>query len=60
MLILLMVGLGLLIFGAFILLKFPHRPGGKIAIGSAEVSSVGAGLPLIFLGVLCVNYFRKM
>ena len=48
------VGLGLVIFGALVLLKFPNRPGGKIVLGGAEISSVGAGLPLIFLGVVCI------
>ncbi|NIR52379.1 hypothetical protein GWO43_27455 [candidate division KSB1 bacterium] len=52
--ILLIVGIGLLLFGAFVLLKFPGRPGGKITFGTVAVSSVGAGLPLIFLGVICI------
>lgn len=42
------------IFGALVLIKFPNRPGGKIAWGGIEISSVGAGLPLIFLGVVCI------
>ena len=48
------VGLGLVIFGALVLLKFPNRPGGKIGWNGVEISSVGAGLPLIFLGVVCI------
>ncbi len=48
------VGIGLVIFGALVLLKFPNRPGGKIVWGGIEISSVGAGLPLIFLGVVCI------
>lgn len=54
MFILTVIGIGLAILGALILLKFPDRPGGKIAWGNAEVSSVGAGLPLIVLGVICL------
>ena len=54
MLALMIVGIGLVIFGALVLIKFPNRPGGKIAWGGIEISSVGAGLPLILLGVVCI------
>lgn len=48
------VGIGLVIFGVLVLLKFPDRPGGVIRWGGIEISSKGAGLPLIFLGVVCI------
>lgn len=51
MIVLTVVGIGLIAFGSVVLLKFPDRPGGKIAWHGGEVSSVGAGLPLIALGV---------
>lgn len=59
MVILLMAGIGLLVFGGIVLLRYPHKPGGKIAIGSLEVSSVGAGLPLIVLGVACILAYAR-
>jgi hypothetical protein len=51
---LVVVGIALAAFGSLVLLKFPDRPGGKIAWRGAEVSSAGAGLPLIVLGVATV------
>ena len=36
------------------LLRYPERPGGKIGWQGFEVSSVGAGLPLIAVGVAAV------
>ncbi|MEX0623680.1 MAG: hypothetical protein WD251_07220, partial [Saccharospirillum sp.] len=59
MVILLMAGIGLLVFGGIVLLRYPNKPGGKIAIGSLEVSSVGAGLPLIVLGVACILAYAR-
>lgn len=53
---LLIAGIALLVFGAFVLLKFPDRPGGKIAWHGVEVSSVGGGLPLIVLGVVAIAF----
>ena len=50
----LIVGSLLVIFGLLVLLKFPDRPGGKVALGKFEVSSTGAGLPLVALGVVCL------
>jgi hypothetical protein len=52
----LIVGGLLVIFGLLVLLKFPDRPGGKVALGKFEVSSTGAGLPLVALGVLCLLF----
>jgi hypothetical protein len=49
--VLVAVGLAVAVFGALVLLRFPDRPGGKIAWQGFEVSSVGAGLPLIALAV---------
>lgn len=54
MLVLLIAGIGLLLFGGIVLLKFPDKPGGRITMGTVEVSSVGAGLPLMVLGVVCL------
>jgi hypothetical protein len=54
MLILSVVGVALVAFGLLVLLKFPDRPGGKVALGKAEVSSTGAGLPLVVVGVVCL------
>jgi hypothetical protein len=48
------LGLALVAFGALVLLRFPTRPGGKVRLLGMEVSSVGAGLPLVALGVLTV------
>lgn len=56
---LLLTGFGLLVFGGIVLLRYPDKPGGKIAIGTLEVSSLGAGLPLIALGVACILAFAR-
>ena len=48
------VGIALVIFGAIVLIVLPKRPGAKIAWHGFEVSSTGAGLPLIFLGLVSV------
>ena len=48
------VGVALVALGALILLRFPDRPGGSVAFLGMEVSSIGAGLPLIALGLLAV------
>jgi hypothetical protein len=52
--ILVIVGVAIVVLGAFILLLFPDRPGGKIAWQGAEVSSIGAGLPLIVVGIVAI------
>jgi hypothetical protein len=48
------IGLALVAFGALVLLRFPDRPGGRLRFGGMEASSVGAGLPLVALGVAAV------
>jgi hypothetical protein len=48
------VGIGVVALGAVVLLLFPDRPGGKIAWQGAEVSSIGAGLPLIVVGIVAI------
>jgi hypothetical protein len=53
--VLLVVGVGVVALGALILLLFPDRPGGKIAWQGAEVSSIGAGLPLIVVGIVAIG-----
>jgi hypothetical protein len=52
--VLLIAGIALVVFGAFVLLRFPDRPGGAIKWQGMEVSSVGGGLPLIVLGVAAI------
>jgi hypothetical protein len=56
--IVLLVGIGaaLVAFGALVLVRFPDRPGGSLRLSDMEVSSVGAGLPLVALGVLAVAF----
>jgi hypothetical protein len=54
--ILVIIGIALVAFGALVLLLFPDRPGGRIAVHDLEVSSVGAGLPLIALGVAAIAF----
>ena len=51
---LLVVGIAVAVFGGLVLLKFPERPGGRIAWHGFEVSSVGAGMPLMVVGVTAV------
>jgi hypothetical protein len=53
--VLIVLGVAVVVFGAVILLLFPDRPGGKIAWQGAEVSSIGAGLPLIVVGIVAVG-----
>lgn len=52
--ILLIAGVALVVFGAFVLLRFPDRPGGTISWHGIQVSSVGGGLPLIVVGVVAI------
>jgi hypothetical protein len=53
--VLLVVGVSVVALGALILLLFPDRPGGKIAWQGVEVSSIGAGLPLIVVGIVAIG-----
>ena len=52
--ILLFVGVGVVVLGALVLLLVPDRPGGRIAWQGVEVSSIGAGLPLIVVGIAAI------
>src|SRR3954465_4574756 len=54
LIVLAVVGVVLVGLGAVVLLRFPDRPGGTVRFLDMEVSSIGAGLPLIALGVLAV------
>lgn len=56
MTILLVLGVVLVVFGGLVLLLFPDRPGGKVGWQGFEVSSVGAGLPVIVVGVVAVGF----
>lgn len=49
-----LVGVGLVAIGALVLLRFPESPGGNVRLLGLEVSSIGAGLPLIGLGVFAI------
>jgi hypothetical protein len=49
-----MAGVGLLLFGGLVLLRFPNRPGGKLSWGGLEVDSRGAGLPLMLVGLVAI------
>jgi hypothetical protein len=51
---LVIVGIVLIVFGGLVLLRFPTRPGGEIEFQGLRISSVGAGLPLIVLGLAAV------
>lgn len=48
------LGIALVALGALVLLRYPDRPGGNVSLLGLEVSSVGAGLPLVALGVLAI------
>lgn len=48
------VGVLLIVFGGLVLLRFPDRPGGEFEFRGVRIQSVGAGLPLIVLGVVAV------
>lgn len=50
MIVLGIVGITLVGLGSLVLLKFPDRPGGKVAWRGFEVNSVDAGLPLMRVG----------
>lgn len=52
---LLVIGIGLVLFGALILVKFPNKAGGKVTFLGVEISSAGAGLPLVVLGVVTMT-----
>jgi hypothetical protein len=49
--LLLALGVGLVLFGAIVLIRYSDRPGGTLKWLGLEVSSKGAGLPLIALGI---------
>ena len=48
------ISIFLIVAGLLVLIFIPTRPGGKINIGKFEVTSKGAGLPIIFLGVVLI------
>jgi hypothetical protein len=51
LIIVIVIGVALIVFGAFILVRYADRPGGTLKWLGLEVSSTGAGLPLIALGI---------
>jgi hypothetical protein len=46
------LGIGLVVVGVVVLLRFPDRPGGVVRLRGLEVGSKGAGLPLIVVGAV--------
>jgi hypothetical protein len=56
MAVLVIAGIAVAVLGALILLVFPDPPGGTISWQGAQVSSVGAGLPLIVVGVVAIAF----
>src|SRR4051794_8104467 len=55
-LVLVAAGCALLLFGGVVLLRYSDRPGASIKWLGVEVSSAGAGLPLVALGVGCILF----
>jgi hypothetical protein len=55
-LLLAVVGVGVVVLGAVVLLLLPDRPGGTIGWGGMQVKSKGAGLPLIVVGLVAVGF----
>ncbi|MGH8898717.1 MAG: PASTA domain-containing protein [Egibacteraceae bacterium] len=53
---LLLLGIALAGFGVLTLFKFPDRPGGTIRLHRMEISSAGAGLPLIAFGITAMAF----
>jgi hypothetical protein len=49
---LVILGVGLIVLGALVLIRFPDRPGGTIRLAKLEVGSKRAGLQLIVLGAV--------
>ena len=54
--LLLVLGVGLVVFGAIVLIRYSDRPGGTLKWMGVEISSKGAGLPLIALGVASIAF----
>lgn len=54
--LLIALGIGLVVFGGFVLLRHADRPGGTLKWLGMEISSTGAGLPLVALGVLSIVF----
>ena len=52
--LLMVLGIALVIFGAVVLIRYSDRPGGTLKLLGMEVTSKGAGLPLIALGIACI------
>jgi hypothetical protein len=54
--VLIVVGVALIVFGAYVLLRHSDRPGGTLKWFGFELSSAGAGLPLVALGLGCILF----
>jgi hypothetical protein len=50
------LGIALVLFGAVVLLRYSDRPGGTVKWFGLELTSAGAGLPLIALGIGCAMF----
>jgi hypothetical protein len=54
--VLLVVGIGVVLFGAYVLMVQPQTAGGKVKVlGLGEMDSATAGLPLIALGLVAIG-----
>ena len=54
--VLILVGVALVAFGGFVLVRHGERPGGSLKWLGLELSSTGAGLPVIALGIGCIIF----
>jgi hypothetical protein len=54
--LLLALGGALVVFGAVVLLRYSDRPGATLKWQGVELTSSGAGLPLIVLGIACIGF----
>lgn len=54
--VLIAIGVALILFGAIVLIRYADRPGATLKWLGLELSSGGAGLPLIALGIGCVLF----
>ena len=48
------VGVLLVVVGVIVIFTFPDRSGGQIKWQGTDISSKWAGLPVIFLGLVCI------
>jgi hypothetical protein len=56
MTVLVILGAAVMVFGAFVLLFLPERPGGEFEFKGLTVKSPAAGIPLILAGLVAVVF----